>query len=278
MVCFCNPFGKQKLTQSKSTRERIVDTTKKYSSATTIHGISYIFNDVLSGLERLLWSIVVLVAICFTTFQVVTLYQEWQDNPVVTTLNTVALPIEKIEFPAVTICPQGSRQEIIDSVLFRQLKRYIQNKNGNATNFTPGEMIEQVESFITDVYPGAKGKPTMLTRLMTSDNPEVSIQNEAIIPPKDECDPSSNIAFANALNKELSNDTCPDGFEMAQGSNYCIHAKSTPITYNDATKYCNELSGARLLYLDTYDLSPFNELLLVSGNIVPYFYYQIPLN
>ena len=45
-----------------------------------------------------------------------------------TTLDTVALPIEQVDFPAVTICPQGSRKEIVDSVLFRQLKEYIADK------------------------------------------------------------------------------------------------------------------------------------------------------
>ena len=144
----CNVLQTEKLRNKISTRKRIVDTTKQYSSTTTIHGISYLAGDDVSGVERLLWTIVVLFAIVLTTFQVVTLYNDWQDQPVITTLDTAALPIEEIEFPAVTICPQGSRREIIDSVLFRQLKRYIQYKEGNVTNLTEEEMMEQVEAFL----------------------------------------------------------------------------------------------------------------------------------
>ena len=114
----------------KSTRRRIVDTTKQYSSTTTIHGISYLAGEDVSGLERVLWATVVLFAMAFTTYQVITLYNDWQDQPVITTLDTVSLPIEEIEFPAVTICPQGTRREIIDSVLFRQLKAFcMRSKN-----------------------------------------------------------------------------------------------------------------------------------------------------
>ena len=259
MACTCNVFRTGKIGQKKSTRKRVVDTTKQYSSTTTIHGISYLASDDTSGVERLLWGIVLLFAIGFTTFQVVTLYNDWQDHPVVTTLDTVALPIEEIKFPAVTICPQGSRKEIIDSVLFRQLKEYIQKRGDNVTVLTPEIMMEQAESFIKDVYPGAKGKPTMLTKMMTSDNPDVSIQNAAILQPEEECDPSSNTDIANELNKQLQNDTCPEGFEMVQGSNYCVHEKGTLMTYDEASKYCDGKSGSNLLYLDTVeDLSSLN--------------------
>ena len=265
MACKCNIFQKGKTGQKKSTMKRVVDTTKQYSSTTTIHGISYLASDDTSGIERVVWGIVMLFAIGFTTFQVITLYNDWQDHPVITTLDTVALPIDEIEFPAVTICPQGSRNEIMDSVLFRQLKEYILKRGDNVTTVTPEIMMEQVESFIKDVYPGAKGKPTMLTKMLTSDNPEVSIQNAAVLQPEEECDPSSNTDIANELKKQLQNDTCPEGFEMAQGSNYCIHEKRTLMTYDEASNYCDARSGSKLLYLDTVkDLSSLNG---ISGTI-----------
>ena len=61
------------------------------------------------------------------------------------------------------------------------------------------------------------------------------------------------------MNKQLQNDTCPEGFEMAQGSNYCVHEKGTLMTYDEASKYCNDNSGSKLLYLDTVqELSSLN--------------------
>ena len=263
-----NPSQNRTIEEKKSVPKRIVDKSKQYSSMTTIHGISYLFSDTISGVERLLWVIVVILAIFFTTFQVVKLYNEWQDKPVITTLDTVALPIKNIEFPAITICPQGSRQEIIDLVLFRQLKDYIKNQTASDVSLTQQEMMEQVGAFFSDVYPGARGSPAMFTRLMASDNPKVFVQNEAVLQLREECDPSSNIDVVDYLNEQLRNFSCPESFEMSPESTHCIHEKTTPMTYDEASKYCDTLSGSKLYHLDTYDdLSPLNNSLLAPGNI-----------
>ena len=39
-------------------------------------------------------------------------YNNWQDNPVLTSVSTTAMPIAEIEFPAITICGQGSIAEV----------------------------------------------------------------------------------------------------------------------------------------------------------------------
>ena len=266
---------KVKMKQTKSGRKRIVDTTKKYSSSTTIHGISYLSSDNVSKLERLLWISIVLLAIFFTTFQVINLYDEWQAKPVITTLDTVALPIKEIEFPAVTICPQGSREEVMDSVLFRQLKEYIQNKTASGTKLAQNEMMDQVEVFLQDVYPGAKGNPTKLAKLMTSNNPEMYVQNEAIFQLEKECDPDSNVEIVETLNKQLNNDPCPKGFDIVKGLEYCVHKANTEMTYNEASQYCDDLVGSKLFYLDTYeDLTPLKDLTHVSGTLMLLFKYQ----
>ena len=269
MACKCNIFQKGKTGQKKSTMKRVVDTTKQYSSTTTIHGISYLASDDTSGIERVVWGIVMLFAIGFTTFQVITLYNDWQDHPVITTLDTVALPIDEIEFPAVTICPQGSRQEIIDLVLFRQLKDYIRNRTDNDINLTQEEMMKQTNAFLNDVYPGARGNPALWTRLMASDDPKMYVQNEAVLKLRKECDPSSNIDIVKSLNNQLRNFACPEGFKMAQGSIHCIHEKKSAMTYHEASQYCNDLSGSKLFYVDNHeDISPLNNSLQGSGNIV----------
>ena len=241
---------KYQLEKEKSVRKKTLETTTEFCEATSIHGFSYISNDRNSGVERFFWLIVVILAITFTTYQVAVLYKEWQDEPVISTLETVAEPIEDIEFPAVTICPQGSRQEIIDSVLFRQLKEYIDTKKGSSSALTPEQMIELTDEFLKEVYPGANGKPTQLIKLLSSDNPSTSIQNEAILGLQEECDPSDNDEILNSMNKQLGNDTCPEGFHMLANL-YCVHVTEEQLAYNEASDYCNDQDGSKLLYLDT---------------------------
>ena len=40
-------------------------------------------------------------------------YQDWVGNPVVTTINTTAYPVGNLDFPAVTICSQGTNEDIL---------------------------------------------------------------------------------------------------------------------------------------------------------------------
>ena len=81
-------------------------TAKEYSEATTIHGIAYIFKNGLWPFERFLWILAVCLGVFLAIFLSVKAYVEWKDNPVLTTVATTGFPIEKVEFPAITICAQ----------------------------------------------------------------------------------------------------------------------------------------------------------------------------
>ena len=83
-------------------------TAKEYSQSTTIHGFSYIGEDGLLIFERLLWIFIVCLGIFLSIYMSVSAYVEWKGNPVLTTVATTGFPIEKVEFPAITICAQVS--------------------------------------------------------------------------------------------------------------------------------------------------------------------------
>ena len=150
----------------KRLKNVVLDTTQEYASITTIHGFSYILDQLHSIPARVIWMIIVIIAGLLTTLQMSSLYRQWKDDPVITTLDTVAMPIKDIEFPAVTICPQGSVKEILDNVLFKQMKEYIRKKtlNGKGTAERPvsnnetdsqsisyDEMMRQADEFLKDV-------------------------------------------------------------------------------------------------------------------------------
>ena len=114
--------------RKKNLREKLLCTTKEYALSTTIHGFSYIADSGHSKTGRIIWTILVTLAITLTTYQIVSLRNQWESNPVITPLDTISFPIKQIAFPAVTICPQGSVREVTENILFNQLKNYIQNK------------------------------------------------------------------------------------------------------------------------------------------------------
>ena len=55
-------------------------------------------------------------------------WNEWQDNPIITTINTTAYPIQNIEFPAITICSQGTAKDLLDKVILNQFEAYLRER------------------------------------------------------------------------------------------------------------------------------------------------------
>ena len=262
-------------TDKESIGSGFLNTAKQYASSTTINGCSYIANIEHPIVSRIFWSLVVILGLSVTSFQVVSLYCQWETNPVVTNLESISLPIEDIKFPAVTICPQGSVKDVVDNVMFRQLKEYVkkkgqtlrskrstsQNKNADAKenpkefwNVTYDEMMVQIKECMNEVYPGAKDTPTEFVKLMASDDPHKVVQNEAVVLPEkvEECTESSNRENVDALNKQLNNDFCPDGFTKFDNIG-CILVAESEMTYEEASDYCTNMEGANVFMLDSFD-------------------------
>jgi hypothetical protein len=292
--------AKLKIEQRKSTRKgnrglemslqkRILLTAKGYASQSTIHGIAYI-SDERFGISRLLWICAVIASLSFTAFQTTSLYNEWQNEPVITTLETIALPIKEIEFPAITICPQGKLNGVVDAVLFKQMSEYIKNKTigvdqrkrrsvsnksdsndqKNDATVSLDQLMKYAEEFLNNVYPGAKKKPTKLISLMTSDNPEATLQKEAVLLPMDDdkCDNSANNGILKSLNKQLSNDNCPEGFNV-YGDVFCVHFSGTQRSYEKALDYCESQQGSSLLYIDSAaELEPFHDYMTSIEDLI----------
>ena len=63
----------------------------------------------------------------YSIYTTVNSYKEWKASPTITTVKTTAYPIERIDFPAITICSQGASKNIMDEVLVRQFEEYLQS-------------------------------------------------------------------------------------------------------------------------------------------------------
>ena len=59
------------------------------------------------------WALVVVGLLSLGIFWSVKAYKDWQDNQVLTTINTTALPVSNIEYPALTFCGPGNNLTII---------------------------------------------------------------------------------------------------------------------------------------------------------------------
>ena len=91
---------------TKKNQNPVFKTIKEYAENTTIHGIQYIFENGASVYEKFSWIFVVLGGAIFAAILSLQGLQKWQNNLILTTVETTSYPIEKVEFPSITICAQ----------------------------------------------------------------------------------------------------------------------------------------------------------------------------
>ena len=91
-------------------------------------------------------------------------WNEWQDNPIITTINTTAYPIQNIEFPAITICSQGTAKDLLDKVILNQFEAYLRARGikpetdatTQATLSTGKRRKRSTEKHISETLPDEK--------------------------------------------------------------------------------------------------------------------------
>ena len=276
---------KERVEKSNNTRKRrnsfpaktiLFDTLQDYSFASSIHGLRYFSDSKHSACGRAFWIVSVAIALSSTSFQVVNIWNEWFEDPVVTSLNTISLPVEKIEFPAVTLCPQGSTADIMDNFLYHQFEEWLIDKtNSDATEFerkkrdvertscecqmpSTGNMTMEVlqccfKHFLDEIYPGLESdSPTKIATMLYADNPDKEIETKAVVIDEEEptCDEEEHLDFLNSVNQKL-NRICPEPFQTLNDTT-CIMGSGGEMTYNEALMYCREHDGADVYFFESF--------------------------
>ena len=244
-------------------------TLKEYSSASTTHGIAYVFEDDRLLIERVLWVIVIGIAIYIAAFFSIQAYINWQDDPVLTSVGTTGYPIEKVAFPSITICAQGSAKEIVDAAFVKQFTEYLKEKNLIYSELSLDQLQVHGKSFLADKYPGSKKPPNQLVGMMSSPNAdaEKTLAADAVLNPKPGCESSSSTVTTTTtvtktvvtktgrkrkkrFNPDSSAKYCPDSIKWwYNGYGTCVHFKGQEkLTNSDAEVYCTSLGAEAQIF------------------------------
>ena len=128
---------------------KLAHTVKEYANHTTIHGISYIFDQKLSTWERVLWLMVVIAFLILATHLTLDTWTQWQEEQVVTTLKNTAKPVAEVPFPAVTICGTGNHMSNVEKKIQENFALWrIKNKR----NKTGSAMLMDVEDYMRETF------------------------------------------------------------------------------------------------------------------------------
>ena len=87
-------------------------TLREYGSATSVHGIPYILEDGRKPVERLLWIIFVGIGAGTATYFSFNIYQDWQNQQVITSVGTTGYNVENILFYSAHLRSSSSQLQI----------------------------------------------------------------------------------------------------------------------------------------------------------------------
>ena len=77
---------------------------EQFLEATTVHGFYYLQRG-NSILARLFWTAIIVVGFSFSGYMIYNSMLDWEENQTITTLDSIATPIQEAHFPTVTVCP-----------------------------------------------------------------------------------------------------------------------------------------------------------------------------
>ena len=129
-------------------KSKLLQNIEYFSSRSSVHGLSYIFDRNISLFDRLLWVIICLIAAFFAIFLTYNSYTEWEDNQVITTLKSSAEPVTDLQFPAFTICGAGQHMENVEKVLFHNFKKWEQKQSVKDKK----SMEESFEEYLKETF------------------------------------------------------------------------------------------------------------------------------
>ena len=94
-----------------------------YLSETTVHGFRYIVQG-NNTFERLFWILVIISGFLMSGHIIRSSFLEWDTTPLQTTVEKVSLPVERLDFPAITVChpetlqmPRRNRWIFLETIL-----------------------------------------------------------------------------------------------------------------------------------------------------------------
>ena len=77
---------------------------EEFLDATTVHGFIYVHRR-NSFCARIFWSVIIIIGFSIAGYQIHSFFVDWNANETITTLDSIATPIQNVQFPTVTVCP-----------------------------------------------------------------------------------------------------------------------------------------------------------------------------
>ena len=82
---------------------QIIREMDEYFQNTTVHGFSYLQRS-NKRLVRRFWAIIILIFFILAAYLINNAFIDWNENQTITTISSIATPVQETQFPTVTVC------------------------------------------------------------------------------------------------------------------------------------------------------------------------------
>ena len=76
---------------------------EQYLENTTVHGFAYLQRK-NSLISKLFWFLIIITFFTFAAYLIYQAFEDWSENQTITTISSIATPIQESQFPTVTVC------------------------------------------------------------------------------------------------------------------------------------------------------------------------------
>ncbi len=92
---------------AQSKKKSFEQNVQKFFEQTTINGFTYVADDENHIVVKATWFILVILFMTLASYLIALSFHDWAESPTITTTDSAVFPIEKMPFPAVTVCQEN---------------------------------------------------------------------------------------------------------------------------------------------------------------------------
>ncbi|KAJ0172808.1 hypothetical protein K1T71_011947 [Dendrolimus kikuchii] len=149
---------------NKITKSGIVASLDEFAQNSTLHGLRFIVDRTLNYIEKLFWMIVVIVSISLCGILIQNVWVKWQSSPIIITMDEKLVPVNTVNYPSLTICPQIKIKE--NSFDFEAERKYykdlmlsgitLKNLSRGSNKFADLSLVCDADLWINVMQPSLK--------------------------------------------------------------------------------------------------------------------------
>ncbi|CAD0197338.1 unnamed protein product [Chrysodeixis includens] len=115
VVIVTNVYGDFCVRKARRKRQKLLvqELMLDYANNTTLHGLPYITRKGVTLVEKVFWLLTFIASMSICVYQISKVWYKWQTSPVIVTVSEHLVPVGKVPFPSVTICPQSKCMRVM---------------------------------------------------------------------------------------------------------------------------------------------------------------------